>query len=843
MSRQFSIQQRGKIPRNLYSNMNQHRGSVANRRHEYALGSPRRITIAVLLVLTCVPIVVLAQGAPPSSGLASASSVVTLGVVSVTAKPLNTLTELPSKKHVFESTQSVKVIGKKQMAVAGPAGGAAQALAVAPGVNIMTEGQTGAPRASISINGMKTGWGNIAGNANDGTVMVTFDGVPMADPAYGVWHGSEVPQLSMIKGISVTYGPGYAINRWYNNIGGAINFIPLQPTAKAGGSIGTFIGSFGTHGENFNVRTGDIGDGWSGILAGGVTQSSSNYLHGYGANNPSKDYAYYGKLIKLFNGGHVSFGAYSESAYAYRPVPIPVTPNANVTVNGTNPNTLTPNPGPLYSQQTTGFYTTLPYSLYSKQSVVDTNLLYSNFVNQISRNVTLHNLVWYRYGHRQHLHYDNIGYEANVLNQYYYTTSSTYGDKMYFGIRLPFNDVSVGAYYLNSKYASLLEFYNLGLPAQYAYGPNAGNNATINGQPVNYSLALPSHYHDSYLYMTNLAAFIQDNIQPIRSIRVTPGIRFVSFQTNFVNNASTLFPINVADQIGTNGDGKGGNNQPNSSTTFREVEPSIGINWRVAKGIALYANYSTAYKAPAGATGTYAHLLASSLQPQKSVQYQVGMKAFVPHDGFLNDAAFGVNYYKLSDTNEIIPIPVVSHLYSLFASGSSTFSGVNMYFEDDPISTLHVFSNISFERATYSNYTTPSGGSYAGLPVSNVPAQIANLGAYYRITRGGIDYSPRVWWQYTGAQNIYNNNTNAPTTQKLPAFSILNTSLKISINHQNIVPGFHGISVSVGISNVLNKQYNAYEYISSGGYYGVAGELLGEPGAPRSEYVALNAEF
>ncbi|EQD26103.1 hypothetical protein B2A_15775, partial [mine drainage metagenome] len=41
----------------------------------------------------------------------------------------------------------------------------------------------------------------------------------------------------------------------------------------------------------------------------------------------------------------------------------------------------------------------------------------------------------------------------------------------------------------------------------------------------------------------------------------------------------------------------------------------------------------------------------------------------------------------------------------------------------------------------------------------------------------------------------------------------------------------------------LNKQYNAYEYISSGGYYGVAGELLGEPGAPRSEYVALNAEF
>lgn len=824
--------------------MNRHRDSIVNKSHGYSAGPMRRVTFAVVLALTYIPAVVWAQGAPPSSESPSSSAIVNIGTVSVAGKPLNTLTKLPSKKHVFESTQSVKVISKKQMTVAGSAGGAAQALAVAPGVNVMTEGQTGAPRAQISINGMKTGWGNIAGNANDGTVMVTFDGVPMVDPAYEVWQAPEVPQLSMIKGITVTYGPGYAVNRWYDNIGGAINFIPLQPTAKAGGSIGTFFGSFGTHGENFNVRTGDLGDGWSGILAGGVTQSSSNYLQGYGSNNPSKNYAYFAKFVKKFDGGHVSFGTYTASADAYRPLPIPVAPNVNVTINGANPNTGVPNPGPLYSQQTTGFYTTLPYSLYSKQSIVDTNLLYSNFVNHISRNVTLHNLIWYRFGHRQHLHYDNFGFNANVLDQYYYTTSSTYGDKMYYDIHLPFNEVSVGAYYLNSKYASLLEFYNPDLPAQYAYGPNAGNNATINGQPVNYSPTLPSHYHDSYLYMTDLAAFIQDDIQPIRSLRITPGIRFVSFQTNFVNNATTMFPVNVADQIGTNGDGTGGHNQPNASTTFREVEPSIGANWQVTKDIALYANYSTAYKAPAGATGTYAHLLASSLQPQKSEQYQVGLKLFVPHDGFLNDAAFGVNYYQLNDTNEIIPIPVVSHLYSLFASGSSKFNGVNMYFDDNPISTLHVFSNISFERATYTNYTTPSGGSYAGLPVSNVPAQTANLGLYYQIYTQGIVYSPRVWWQYTGTQDIYNNNTNAPTNQKLPAFGIWNASVAMRVSHRIIpVPGMRKLSLSVGVYNVLNKQYNAYEYISAGGYYGIAGELLGEPGAPRVVYVTLNAEF
>ncbi|MBU2768616.1 Plug domain-containing protein, partial [Acidithiobacillus ferrivorans] len=151
---------------------------------------------------------------------ATTSSSVNVGEVSSSTGALDTLAHLPTKKQVFNSTQSVKVISKRQMATAGPAGGAAQALAVAPGINVATDGPSGAPRSSISINGMKTGWGNIAGNANDGTVMVTFDGVPMIDPAYGVWQSSELPQMSMIKGITATYGPGYPLNRWYNNIGG-----------------------------------------------------------------------------------------------------------------------------------------------------------------------------------------------------------------------------------------------------------------------------------------------------------------------------------------------------------------------------------------------------------------------------------------------------------------------------------------------------------------------------------------------------------------------------------------------------------------------------------------------
>ncbi len=268
---------------------------------------PLRLLVASLLCATGAANAATVGGANAATA-SSGSSYVNVGHVSANSEALNTLEGTPTKKQIFKSTQSIKVIGKKQMSLAGPASGAAQALSVAPGVNVATEGVSGAPRSSISINGMKTGWGNIAGNANDGTVMVTFDGVPMVDPAYTVWQASEIPQLSLIQAMSVTYGPGYAMNRWYNNIGGSINFAPLQPARRASATLGTFAGSFSTYGGYFNVQTGKMGDGWSGVVAGGVTRADGNYLHGYGFNNPSKNHAYYAKFRKTFHGGHVSFG-------------------------------------------------------------------------------------------------------------------------------------------------------------------------------------------------------------------------------------------------------------------------------------------------------------------------------------------------------------------------------------------------------------------------------------------------------------------------------------------------------------------------------------------------------
>ena len=298
----------------------------------------------------------------------------TLSTILVSAtKALDTLDSLPTKRQIFDSTQSIKVISERQLQTVGPAAGASQILAIAPGVNTSTDSLTGATRGSVSINGMKTGWSGAAGNGNDGTVMVTFDGVPMVDPAYAVWGTNEIPSMSMIKGVSVTYGPGYPVNRWFENIGGSVNFVPLQPAQKAGAAVGAFYGSYNSKGINFSMTSGNV-DGWSGVIAG-ATSSSNNYLHGYGFNNPSSSYASYFKLRRSFHHGHFSIGAYIARSSGYRPVNIPVHARAGgPTVNGQ-----------LLSQQTTGFYTTLPYSMYWKKAIDKSYIIYSKFENRLER--------------------------------------------------------------------------------------------------------------------------------------------------------------------------------------------------------------------------------------------------------------------------------------------------------------------------------------------------------------------------------------------------------------------------------------------------------------------------
>lgn len=724
-------------------------------------------------------------------------------------------------KRIFNEAQSERVIGHDEIKAAGPVGGAAEALVQSPGVRVVSAGAVGAQRAAISVNGIEQGWGGLQGLTSNGLLAVTFDGVPMNNPGSGLWATPQIPELSLISGINVIYGPGNPDSRWYDSLGGTIGFVPLQPTRHAGADLGITFGSYATQSFHFAMRTGLHG-GYSAAVAAGTTQSN-DYIQSQedGFANPSRDQALYAKVVKLLPHGNVGIGAYVADSRSYRPAFIPLSPIAGLTVNGFTASGATI-PGPLYSQTTSGYYGGTPFGVWHKQAENATYLVYMPVNLRLSRVTALHETLWYRHGHRLHNHYNDFNQGASNVFEYNNPHTATAGDKFALDFALPANAVEVGAYYLYSVYDTRNAFYN----------PEATDPSGIA-----YTYAYPSKYRSGYFYQNFAAAFLQDRIAILRSLSVTPGIRFVYFGTTYANHATTDFP-----QANIQYDPE---KQPNSSTTFTKLEPSLGIRYRLTRHVALYAQSSTAYQNPevGGGGGPYQSLPSSVLVPTEGRYDTVGMHVLVRHAGAARHFALDLDYYRLSLKNQFINV-TTSNGNTVEATGDSLYQGVNLSAKDDPVGALRVYGNIGYERAHYVNYTT-GGVAFAGLAVPYVPDETASAGISYRLFQGGLVYEPKLWTTFTGSQHIFNNVTGAPSGRTLPGYDIWNASFGLTIPAGNAYGRRERVKVAFSILNLLDKRFNEYAYVTSGGYLGgnSAGATLGYPGAPRTFYLSANFHF
>ncbi len=142
--------------------------------------------------------------------------------------------------------------------VAGPFGSAAQALTAAPGIYVYGYGGVAATaRSEVVVRGIKAGWSSVNGDVLRNGVTFLFDGIPMNNliSNNGQWQTTQIPIMDMISNIDVTYGPGGPSNRWFDSIGGTVNYLPFQPKSTPGPDItgGVNIGSYNTYIEHFVV--------------------------------------------------------------------------------------------------------------------------------------------------------------------------------------------------------------------------------------------------------------------------------------------------------------------------------------------------------------------------------------------------------------------------------------------------------------------------------------------------------------------------------------------------------------------------------------------------------------
>jgi len=755
--------------------------------------------------------------------------------VEVHASAVPGATLQPSQQEILKSNQTIRVLGRRQMDAVGPLAGASQVISMAPGANVVSYGSTGQQKATIAINGVNQGWGGYGGYTYPGSLGVTLDGIPIVDAGSGLWPSASLPQTNMFQNTSVTYGPGDPVNRFYTDVGGSVEFTPVQPASRAHVDGTLSFGSYSQKNLELNILTG-LYHGWSTVVSGGIGKGDSFRSAQDGFANPGKDGAIYAKTTKSFQTGIFSVGGYFARAGAYRAQIIPTTDVPGLTVNGLD----APN-APIYSQTTSGFYSTLPYSSYNKYDVNELGMLYAKETFLLSNTTGVQNNTWYTHEFRLHERTNDVYVPSDAQAQEWNNPHhNTIGDQLVVSENLPYNKVSEGGYFVHDIYNSRNNFFN----------PTYGGNGP--SQIVN----IGGKIRSSYFIQDNFAAFIQDDFHPVRWLHITPGVRFDRYMTNYYSGTLqdfTFLPGVVLSahcpETGTSTDGNT-NNQGASCGNHQArtaVEPSINAAVDVRPWLTLYGGYVKTYRSPSlgGGGGIFQSKDANKYYILASGAYsQAGFKAHFARLGGIKNVLFGAAYYHLNYSNEQLSVEL-GNGNVINTSGSSTYNGVNAYFDIDPLSGLHMFTNLNGEGASYSQFVS-GGVEFAGLPVPYVPAETWNTGAYYVVApHERTLFEPRFWFQFVGPQHYFDNcglvngacTTAVPSNQNMPSYETANLSFNVPLNKH--------LALNLNMLNLFNQKYNAYEYISSGGYYGTStgGYTFAYPGQPFTVYGSVRFSF
>jgi iron complex outermembrane receptor protein len=730
-------------------------------------------------------------------------------------------TPQPSQTDVFLSSQTQRIIDRTQMDMLGPVAGAAQVVALTPGARVTGYGDTGATKYTISLNGLNQGWGGYGGYSGGAALGITFDGIPIVDPATGLWQSATIPQMQIVQDTSVTYGPGDPLQRWYTNVGGSVEFTPLQPGNQAHGDLMLTYGSYNQKNLQFDLSS-PVYKGWSTILAGGggLGDDFRNGPDGFG--NASKDLAIYSKTIKKFQQSSVDFGGYYAHSGGYRSQVIPTTPVAGITMDGT-PDTM------LYSQQTSGFYSTLPYASYNKYDVNEMGLLHARENIHLDDQTQIQNLSWFMHIYRLHDRLDdvyNLGPQQDEWNDPH---TDTFGDQVTLTRTVGINQLGVSGYYVHAVYNTKNNFYN-------PMDGGAGGEQIVN---------IGGKIRSGYFTQNDGAAAVQDTLHPTATLTITPGIRYVRFAASYYDNSledfgfapgvvlTTHCPVTLAATSGNTKD------QGASCANYQArygFEPSINASYRARPWLTLYGGYDEELRSPSlgGGGGLFQSVDPYSYHLSRARYGQFGFKIHTEGTGLLNNLIYGANVYRVAYTSQEIDIGLANG-DTIAANGAARYQGLNYFLDDDPAPNLHVFINGNVEGARYTNYNV-GGLAYDGSPVPYVPSSTFNLGATYHFKVGGIPIIPVAAFQFVGRQNIFDNTVGAPSVVTEPSYGTLNLGLTAPFKHVDFL---------LNALNVLNRQYNEYLYISSGGYFSTAssGYELAYPAAPFTIYGSVRFHF
>lgn len=804
-----------------------------------------------------------ATGAPPARGATRASSS-RRRMVAKRGRHLHTVTingyrdfasQVLTAKQMRDSSQPDEAVTRSTIALFGPDAGGTQALTALPNVYVSgTNNFSATGRQQISIRGIKVGYNSIPGDVETNAITTEFDGVPLNSLSQGTgWHSVEIPIGALMSGENVIVGPGNPSERWYNSLGGTIDFIPVQPSVRAGGKVTLAGGSSETIDTSAIYNTGAI-RGWSTVF--GLASGRSQAIRDTQDSLPADTEEVYVKTRKQLDEGSVSFGAYYQRNHEWRPNMIPVSPAPLVGTQGVGL-------GAPYSQQTSGFYATLPRAIWHKTILINNWLLWSHTHLDLSRSLKLSNMAWVRIGKVRHYRANNYLLPGNpnyaqfgnpTNYEHYIERSKTFGDRLAFDERFSRMDtLSFGGYFITARAQSDYQGYS-----------------TFDGS----SLAQPEQTFFNNTSNVYWAAFLQDDFRPLARLKIVPGFRVVEFITDFSNlsPAQVCAEYHITDgscAYGTPGPsfpGQGGtisvngktfqfggyDTNPDESTDFVRYEPSIGVNYELVRGLNLFGNFSITRHNPSSGNLDQYPLNLASLKPARAEEYDLGARYAALHLGGMRDVYASVDFFHMLLGDETITYSTAQNPNVVyFGYGSALYKGVDLSLRADLTRHWSGFANFGYLQSRWNRYqaaVTPTGPQPTGygLPVPNSPKDTLNAGASYRFRLRGARVDATLWDQYIGARYLFDKSAGLPSRLTNPAYNLVNFSITARTRwFSSLIPGIRRSNLSLQVLNLTNKEYNSTEYVSSGGYFQTptGGYVIANPGAPRLVYASLTVHF
>ncbi|OYV51406.1 MAG: hypothetical protein B7Z77_03880 [Acidocella sp. 20-58-15] len=761
------------------------------------------------LVLTCVS---------PATAQTVDAGTVSATATTVNASDTGFAAKVMDKKTIQHQSQAVTTVSKAKTDMFTPQTSGLQTLTATPEVTISGYNSTsGTARSTVSMRGVKVGWNSVPGDLETNGITVLLDGIPLNSLIQGTgWHSTEVPMGSLLSGTNVIFGPGNPMDRWYDSLGGTINFVPVQPSEKPEAKISASYGSNNQQNISLYASSG-VYDGWSSVI--GYAHGFGNTFRTGGYTDPAQGSQLFAKVRKDFNGGHVSIGGYWQHSIEQRPNDIPVNPIAGVTTAGLNVVG-----APLYSQQTSGFYSDLNANVWFKRNQIQNYIGYIKFFDQLDSNTSLSNMTWYRHG--QVIHYRvNPGFQAASINdsEYYNPYSDTIGDKLSFETKLPYNTIGYGGYVI---YSHTVDSYRGYQTLSYQ-----GSTPSSQQQPFQ---ATQSIYDNLFA-----AVFLQDDISPIANLHIVPGIQLVNYGTSFYNNNAS-YALQYPPQ-------QPGNTNPSVTKDFQRPEPSIGITYDILPWLTPYANFAITYQNPTGGNFNNQQTNLPALKPVKSTDYEIGIRMLQDNFMGFDEMSGALGYFHDTLSDQTIPISLASAPnVTTFGYASAILQGINAEFDGKLNFNWDFFANLGYFDGHYVSYMSPSQVNYSNVPVSNTPTLRTNIGVTYKRFFASNLLKVSVIDQYFGHSYMFNNSIGAPTTQKIQAYNLVNFNITWTTPYFNrFVPKLGEVTFGFSGSNILDRHYNSTEYVSSGGYFGGlgAGSVIANPGQGRALYGSVSLTF